>query len=236
MQHHNRISVVIPTFNEGKYIERTLSRLSKIKGLEIIVVDSHSGDETVEIARRFADKVYLLDERGIAKAKNHGALRASGDIIVFLDADVFVPYDFAEKVLSVFHDDVIGATCSIMPLKPKAVERAFFTLYNLLIRLFSSLNAGSLKFSRGEFTAVRKKDFVAVGGFDDLLPCMEDHDLSFRLSKRGRIVFVKDLTVFESMRRVRKWGLFRTVNTWFLDFVFFALFGKTYSRAWSPVR
>lgn len=236
MRRRERLSVVIPTLNEGKYLERTLLRLSKIDDLEIIVVDANSKDDTVRIGSKLA-KVFSLNKRGIARARNYGAFCASGDIIIFLDADVLVPYDFDKKVLQSFRSDgVVGATCAIMPIRPRFAENVFFSAYNLLIRLFLSLNVSRFKFSRGEFIVIRKKDFIAIGGFNEQLPCMEDHDLSFRLSRRGRIVFIKNLTVFESMRRVRNWGLFRTVGTWFLDFLFFVLFDKTYSKVWNPVR
>jgi len=231
-----RISVVIPTFNEGKYIKRTLSTISKNKDVEIIVVDGHSTDETVEIARQFTGKIHVINKRGVSKAKNYGAIHATGDIIVFLDADVIAPPDFAEKLLEAFDGDVVGATCSIVPFKPKLIERFFFTPYNMLIRMFSYVRCNKLKFARGEFIAVRKREFIKVGGFDERLTCMEDHDLSSRLSEKGRFAFIKGLTVYESARRIRAWGFSRTVTIWFLNFTFFTLFHKTFSGRWEPVR
>ncbi|MDH5441952.1 MAG: glycosyltransferase, partial [Candidatus Bathyarchaeota archaeon] len=83
-----KFSVIIPTYMEGRYIKRTLSSLAGIDNpLEIIVVDGGSQDGTIEIAKRFTDKVYQINERGISRAKNYGAEKASGNILVFLDAD-----------------------------------------------------------------------------------------------------------------------------------------------------
>ncbi len=234
---HRKVSIIIPTLNEEKYIEKTLHRLSKIEDIEIIIVDGNSEDRTVELAKRFTNKIYIINRRGIARARNFGAKNATGEILIFLDADVIVPLDFIEKVSAIFNDkDVVGATCSIMPLNPKIAERVFFIFYNTLIRILSLLHSNMFKFARGEFIAVRKKDFEAIGGFNEELPCVEDHDLSLRISKRGKFVFIKDLTVYESLRRVRKWGLPKTVKVWLLDFIIFIVSRKTYSKIWSPVR
>ena len=229
-----KVSVVIPTFREEKYIGGLLSTLAKVDyPLEVIVVDGGSPDETVEVARCFTDKVYRIHERGIAKARNYGAYQSTGDIIVFLDADVMPPLDFVKKILDVFRDSrTVGATCKIVPEHPRTSELIFFSLYNRLIQF----SARFLPHSRGEFIAVRREDFVQTGGFDERLPCLEDHDLAFRLSKLGRFVVVSDLYVHESMRRVRKSGLDAVLMMWIANYVSFILLGRTISKTWRPVR
>jgi glycosyltransferase involved in cell wall biosynthesis len=229
-----RISVVIPTFMEEHYIATLLSQLAKTEPpIEIVVVDSLSQDKTAEIAKRFTKKVYQIKERGIAKARNYGANHASGSLIVFLDADVKLPPNFAEKLYETFKDaKVVGATCNIMPGHGTFFEKAFFKFYNLLIRITAKFEPHS----RGEFFAVRKADFIRVGGFDERLPCLEDHDLANRLSKIGKFVFMGDLTVYESMRRFRKTGFSRVVGTWIVDYVFLLIHGKPLSKVWQPIR
>ena len=229
-----RISVVIPTFQEGRYLARVLSRVGEAKPpVEIVVVDSGSQDNTVEIAKQFTDKIYPIKERGISKAKNYGAQQANGEILVFLDADVKPPKDFAEKVREVFNNNtVVGATCHIVPENPNLSETIFFQFYNLLIQICSKLKPHS----RGEFLAVKKKSFLAVDGFDETMPCLEDHELAHRLSKLGKFVFIKDLVVYESLRRFRRLGFFKVVGTWITDYISFILRGKPISKVWSPVR
>jgi len=229
-----KVSVVIPTFQEGKYIAVTLSKLVNIKPIiEIVVVDGGSQDNTVNIAKKFTDKVYQIQERGISRARNHGAKQANGDILLFLDADVYPPPNFVEKVLETFNNPkVVGATCHIMPTQSRLAELAFFKFYNLLIQLCTKFKPHS----RGEFLAVRKNDFLKVNGFDENMPCLEDHDLAYRLSKRGKFMFIRDLIVYESMRRFRKLGFFKVVGTWFTDYLFFVLRGKPLSKVWQPVR
>ncbi|MDH5596116.1 MAG: hypothetical protein OEY40_05310, partial [Candidatus Bathyarchaeota archaeon] len=66
--------------------------------------------------------------------------------------------------------------------------------------------------------------------------CSEDHELAFRLSKRGRFVFIKNLTVYESLRRFRKLGFFRVVGIWLANYLSFVIRGKNVSKIWLPIR
>jgi glycosyltransferase involved in cell wall biosynthesis len=201
--------------------------------IEIIVVDGGSRDKTVETAKRLADHVYSIKKRGIASGRNYGAEHASGDLLIFLDTDVIFPIDFVEKTRKVFEDPiVVGATCNIMPSQFKVGAISFFYLYNKLLRIFTRIKPHS----RGEFFAVRKSVFIRVKGFDENMPCLEDHELAYRLSKFGRFVFISDLTVYESLRRFRKLGFWHIIATWFTDYVSFMLRGKPVSKVWQPAR
>lgn len=228
------ISVIVPTLQEEKYLVRTLPRLARLKPpVEIIVVDGPSKDKTIDVAKRFTDKVFQIRKRGIAKAKNYGAKQANGEILVFLDADVNVPQNFVNEVLEVFKGSTVaGATCNVLFVQPRYHEAIFSKFYNLLIK-------ASFWFKphcQGKFLAVRKNYFLQVGGFDESLPCLEDHDLAFRLSKQGIFVFIKNLTVYEFPRRFRRLGLVNVVGTWMMDYLSFMFRGKPQSRVWQPVR
>jgi len=229
------ISIIVPTFQEGQYIANTILNLRKAanpSSVEVIVVDGGSVDDTIEEAKRFADKVYRIG-RGIAKARNFGAKHSNGDILLFIDADVTLPKGFAEKLIETFKDpEVRGATCNIMPLKPNISEKIFFYLYNGLIRLTSRFKPHS----RGEFLAVRKSAFFTINGFNENLSCIEDHDFAIRLSKIGKFVYIKDLTVYESMRRFRKLGLLRVIYTWLMNYLFYVIRKKPISKEWKAIR
>jgi len=229
-----KVSVVIPTFHEGRYIGGLLSKLSKAgPNFETIIVDGGSRDDTVKVAEQFTDKVYVVNQRGIAKAKNFGAHESKGEIIIFLDTDVTPPSDFVEKTVRTFKDHrVVGATCNIMPMNPRISEFAFFKFYNRLLQFLTRIKPHS----RGEFLAVRKDAFMRVGGFDEKLPCIEDHDLALRVSKLGDFRFIADLCVYESMRRIRKSGFRNVLGMWTVDYVSYLLFRRTVSKVWVPVR
>ncbi|MEM2110773.1 MAG: glycosyltransferase [Candidatus Bathyarchaeia archaeon] len=231
---NTKVSIIIPTYQEGKYIQTLLTKLMKINNLlEVIVVDGGSTDETVVTAKNFTDKVYEINQRGIAKARNYGAYKSSGEILVFLDADVSPPLDFVERILKMFRDKmIVGLTCKIMPKQPRTSELMFFIFYNDLLRFCSLFKPHS----RGEFLAVKRECFMKLGGFDEKLPCLEDHELTFRISKLGKFVFVPDLVVYESMRRFRKSGLLKVLKEWVSNYISLILFQKTISKIWKPVR
>jgi cellulose synthase/poly-beta-1,6-N-acetylglucosamine synthase-like glycosyltransferase len=236
-----KISVIIPTFKEAKYIDQTLDSIKRLNdSIEVILVETVS-EETKDlenIVKKHAGvQLYKIKERGIAKAKNYGAQKAHGDILLFLDADVLVTKDILKQVSQTFQDpSVIGATCNSHPIKPRFGELLFFKFYNALIRLVLSLPSMKLKHSRGEFIAVRKAYFSRIGGFNEHLVCLEDADLAHRLSVLGRFVFIKDLVVYESMRRIRKLGLFRTIVLWLKNWLFYIIKNSVVMKEWEPIR
>jgi glycosyltransferase involved in cell wall biosynthesis len=236
-----KITIVIPTFKEANYITKTLNWIKKLSDdIEVVLVETISDETSVlESALRNHENVslYKIKERGIARAKNYGARKAKGDILIFLDADVFITKNVVGKVYSVFQDPlVVGATCSNYPVNPKLSELIFFKFYNALIRLALSLPAVKLKHSRGEFIAVKKVYFDKIGGFNEKLVCLEDADLAHRLSKLGKFVFIKDLVVYESMRRIRRLGLFKTVMLWLKNWLFYIAKRDVLVKEWVPVR
>lgn len=228
------ISVIIPTFQEEKSIGKILARLKKVSTpIEIIVVDGGSQDKTTQIAKHFTDKVYVTSKRGIAHGKNLGTKHAGGDILIFLDTDVIFPMDFAEKTLKVFEDtSVVGATCNIMPVQAGVGSMAFFYFYNQVLKFLSKIRPHA----RGEFFAVRKEIYNYAHGFDETMPCLEDHELAIRLGKLGKFAFISDLTVYESLRRFKRLGFWHVIGTWFTDYIAFMVRGKPFSKAWQPAR
>jgi glycosyltransferase involved in cell wall biosynthesis len=103
------LSVVLITYNEEANLARTLRSVQPLladgKG-EIIVVDSHSTDRTVEIARSFGAKVFIEDWKGFAAQKNSAIDKAQGDWILSLDADEEVDSDL-QKEIADFLDGVL---------------------------------------------------------------------------------------------------------------------------------
>ena len=98
------ISLVIPTLNEEKNIGESLRSLKNqtYRNFEIIIADGGSKDKTVEIARKYADRVIVYKGSGISEAKNRGVREAKGDILVFTDADTKFENDWLEKIAKHF--------------------------------------------------------------------------------------------------------------------------------------
>ena len=229
------ISVIIPTLEEERYLGKTLARLVKFAPeIEIIVVDGGSKDKTVEIAKQYTDRVFRIAERGISKAKNYGARHARGDILVFMDADVVVPDDFLLKLARIFQNpNIVAATCNIMPVQPKLLEFIYFSLLNMVIRFSIKALPKTLTYM---FFAVRKKELLESGGFDEKIACLEELDLSFRLFEFRKFAFAEDLVVYESLRRIRKVGFFKILTVWTTELLAYLIYGVPKSRLWKVVR
>ncbi|OPY73333.1 MAG: putative glycosyltransferase EpsJ [Syntrophorhabdus sp. PtaU1.Bin002] len=99
------VSIIIPTYNYGKYLERAVrSCLDQThKHLEIIVIDDGSTDNTREVAQGFSDKIIYIHQQnmGVSSARNHGLERARGEFITFLDADDYLTEDSIKTSLSI---------------------------------------------------------------------------------------------------------------------------------------
>ena len=233
------ISVVIPTFQEEKLVGATLASLLRADpDMEIIVVDGGSTDNTVGTAKRYVNKVHVLGERGVSKARNFGAARTKGDVILFVDASVIVPPHFVKAIEDNFScSNIIGATCHNLPLKPRSSELIFFRILNACIKFSINIVPPTrLKFyPSGAFVAVRRDAFKKVGGFNEGTTTSEDSDLIYQLSKRGKFVFIDALAIYESMRRPRRVGLFKLFRAWIKNYLIFLIYGKT-SHEWAPVR
>lgn len=219
------ISIIIPAYNEERTLERTLLYNLPFKdkyNLEVIVADDESTDKTVEIARRYADKVVLnqTGKRARSGNCNRGAREASHGILIFLDADILAdePEKFFPAVYEVFQDEnVVGGMLNyrVYPDEEKLCDRITHAFWNAVMRMV-------LKFGYGISTPgiqiVRKSTFSRIGGYDENLRLIQDVDLFLRLSKTGRIHFFRDLYILESPRRYRDEGYFiyayRSILRW----------------------
>ena len=200
------ISVIIPALNEEKYIKLPLESLRRqsFKDFETIVVDGGSGDRTRAIARKYA-KVVIERRQNIGRGRNTGAANARGRILVFLDADTEPSPDLL-KAYAKGLDGAVAATGPILPLETASMRlRLGFKLVStLLVRLSILIGRPSIV---GSNFAVKRSAFKKVGGFDNNLATYEDWELSNRLKKVGRIVYVPDARAYTSTRRIIAWGI-----------------------------
>jgi len=201
------ISVIIPTYNEEKNIKNTLKALCKqtlSRDLyEIIVVDGKSEDDTIKVAKKYADKVILQNGDGIPSARNEGVLQSNGKIIATTDADTRPPKDWLKHILNdMKNPSVVAVSGPLVPYNADLLGRALFKLgYDIQPRLFKPC----FVFLFGPNTAVKKEQFIKCGGYHNL-PVADDVELFFRLKHFGKIIFDKNLKMYVSYRRFREVG------------------------------
>ncbi len=131
MHNSTRISIVTPSYNQGKYIERTIqSVLSQdVRGLEYAVIDGGSADESVSILKRYGDRFFWISERdrGPSDAINKGFRRSSGPVLGWLNSDD-IYYQGALKTVLEFFDknpdvDVIYGDTYHIDENDKVIEK-----------------------------------------------------------------------------------------------------------------
>jgi glycosyltransferase involved in cell wall biosynthesis len=181
-----------------------------------------------------------LGSKGVSKARNFGASKAQGEVLVFEDADAIVPENILNDIAETFTDSsVAGAVSYVLPRKREilsASEKLFFELDAFFIRKIAICSGVFLRFyTRGDVIAARKENFFKVGGFDEKLNCMEITDLLEKLAKSG-LIKVLNVPVFESSRRIKRYGLVKTYLIWWRNFLSFFVLKKPFSATWEPVR
>lgn len=182
-----RVSVVMPVLNEERRIAQALESLLTVAAVhEVIVVDGGSTDATANLVGAHSRVAFLRAERGRAKQMNAGARAASGDVLLFLHADVTLPDDAISQAVGALRD-------------PGVVAGAFRTwtvadggaapLWAPLLHL-ADLRSRYTRLPYGDQAVfVRAAVFSELGGFPDQ-PLMEDLELSRRLREVGGVVTV----------------------------------------------
>lgn len=201
------VSVVIPTLNEGNYLERCLISLSKQEehdNFEVIVVDGRSSDNTVKIAERYADKVIISRKKSPGVQRNLGAKMARGNILAFIDADTVASKYWLKSIVKTFRDrSIVCMTGPLFPLE-KIKEAYLYKFTNILQKILIKINYPVIW---GASCAFKTDAFRKIKGFDKKLLTSEDHDISLRIRKIGKVVFNDNMLVFTSHRRFLENGI-----------------------------
>ena len=196
------LSIIIPVLNEAKIIRSILSRLQDDGGIEIIVVDGGSQDNTFELAKAEGVQVLLSPQKGRAQQMNAGAAIATGDILLFLHGDTQLPPDYLNLV-----KDTLAQPKAIAGAFELAIDGDGKSLRWIEIMVKWRSRWFSLPYG-DQAIFLSRTVFQAMGGFADL-PIMEDFELIQRLKKQGRIAIVP-AAVLTSSRRWQKLGVFKT--------------------------
>ena len=186
------ISFVIPTYNEEKDIESCINHVldNPYSNKEIIVVDSASSDNTPEILERFAKKklIYFIQEdtrNGVSSARNLGASKTRGDILVILNADVLLEPDYCDRIIKHYQKEADFVLCDSVVVNTDQVFGAF--VQSLHDRDYE----GKTDLVWTEGFSCRRRVFESVGGFKRFPreSAGEDAALGFDLDKKYKRVF-----------------------------------------------
>jgi glycosyltransferase involved in cell wall biosynthesis len=207
MNRHNNmstlVSVIIPTYNRAATIERAINSVlaQTWRPVEIIVVDSRSKDNTVELLKQYGDKVQLIsqEKNGPGAARNAGIQAARGEIISFLDSDdEWLPEKTERQVKLLQATESAGVKCCVCNARMEYVNGPLmsFALADLRPELKEGVwtNPAEVLITRflffNQVAAVRREALEQSGYFRSGL--MEDYDLALRLSLLGPWAFIAD--------------------------------------------
>lgn len=206
------LSVVVPVLDEARELATLLPCLVAA-GVQVVVVDGGSRDDSVAVARAVAGVEVLAGRPPRSRQMNQGAARARGEVLLFLHADARPPADFAGLMKrSLAHGAVAGGAFSLAIDENRPAARLVAAGANLRTRL-----TGHPYGDQGIF--VRRHLFQAMGGYADV-PFLEDLEFVVRLRKKGRVCLLPE-TVRVSARRWQANGYLRTtwrnavLATWF---------------------
>lgn len=208
------VSIVIPCWNEAQAIENCLQRLQPLrsKGVELIVVDGGSHDQTVALATDLADTV-LTAPLGRAAQMNAGARHARGEWLLFLHVDTVLPGDIELWLQQLVSSCAQWGFFAVRLSGRQTAFRVIETMMCWRSRLTAIATGDQCQF-------VKRAVFERLKGFA-ALELMEDVDLSRRLRQQGRPL-IWPTPVITSSRRWENQGILRTVLLmWWLRLAFF---------------
>ncbi len=198
------VSVVVPAYNEEKYIGECLEALTNQdeKPDEIIVVDNKCTDHTVSIAQQYPVKIIREEKQGMIFARNAGFNYAKSDIIARCDADVIVPKDWIKKINNNFLNkniDALTGPAYFYDLFLAKKTLLPFLLYHYILRIILGhhiLAGPNLALAKTLWEKVKNEVCM-----DDAV-VHEDIDLSLHIHRYGKIQFDPSLVVKVSGRRL----------------------------------
>ena len=182
-----KISLVVPAFNEEKLLGASLARIQAAAAVfeplgwhwELIVCDNNSTDRTPEIARAAGARVVFEPFNQIGRARNTGAAAATGNWLIFVDADSHPGAElFADVAKQIGSGDCLAGGATVELDESLAVARAVAWLWNRTSRLG--------KWLAGSFIFVEAAAFRQLGGFSEEMFAGEELELSRRLKRLAR--------------------------------------------------
>jgi rhamnosyltransferase len=232
------VSVIIPTLNAAKHIEAIAESISaqKLHPREVLVIDSNSDDDTVNMANRVGFKVCQIDrsEFDHGRTRDQSLNMVSGEIVVFLTQDAYLfDENSLQKLVSALRENSVWAAFGRQIPRIDAPLREVFARnfnYPAESRVvdFEDLSRLGIKtfFFSDVFSAIKKEAYMKVGGFPSSIVTGEDMVLAAKIIRAGgKVAYVSDAMVWHShdftfsqqMKRYFDIGAMHSMFRWLRD-------------------
>lgn len=193
------VSVVIPTYNNARYVRAAIESVlaQTFTDIEVIVIDDGSEDNTEDELRPVRDRIRCIrqENQGAAAARNRGIAEANGEFIAFLDSDdLWLPEKLAGQMdtlaqhpdFPVAHTDSLVIDADAHILKPSANRKRQSRNGMVFEELFMS----SISVILTSTVVIHHRCFEEIGVFDPAFPVFQDYDFFLRLSFRYPVYFI----------------------------------------------
>lgn len=203
------LSIIIPAHNEEKYIEHCLRSIKnqKFEDCEVIVICDSCTDKTREIAKKYTKKVYDIKKKNVSAARNYGANKAKGNVLVFLDADCSIAPNLLSEINRTINKGYVGGVTKTKQLENLWKAKILWSIGNFFRHFF--LAASGMLFCKAN----------AFTGYDEARHLAEDTDLILKLKKKGKLKYITNSFIKTSSRRLETegycWTIFRQFSAFF---------------------
>ncbi|MBI1319055.1 MAG: glycosyltransferase [Candidatus Hydrogenedens sp.] len=180
-----RLSVVIPAYNEERYLPATLEAMRRAEAyagepIEIIVSDNLSTDQTARVARSYGARVVQVPTKSISAVRNGGAAAATGEYVAFCDADNLVSENLFAQILKTMDSGrFVGGGVACVHMERLSLGTFLFNWLPLRMSRFVTGVSMVLFYAR-------RDTFARLGGFDESTKMAEDLEFAKRLRAEGR--------------------------------------------------
>ena len=235
-----KISLIIPAYNEEKYIGLCLDSVlknSKGKFFEIIVVNNKSTDKTIEIVKKYEGvKIIEEDKQGVTRARQKGFLESNGDLLAYIDADTNMPNGWVEQIINEFKKDK-NLACLSGPYIYYDVSpwESFLVKFFWIIAMPAYWVIGYMAISGN---LVIKRDVLEkMNGFDTKIEFFGDDTNTARRAKVfGKVKFKLGFKMHTSGRRLIKSGILKTTFTYVSYFFSESIKHKIKNQEYTEIR
>lgn len=197
------VSVIITTLNEESNIVRCLKSIKQQQDhgqIEIILVDNHSSDQTVTLAKSYVSKTIIAGwER--SRQRNIGAKKAQGSWLLFVDADMELTPNVVAECLSLAQSKILPP---IIAINEQSVGETF---WGRVLACEKNCYQGLTWLCAARFFP--RKFFLELGGYDENLVAGEDWDLTQRFLEQGFSMFFTKSQIIHHESKVSLWQLFK---------------------------
>lgn len=217
MLSNTTISVVIPCYNSGGYLEKCLESitLQTVKPTQIIVVDDGSADDSSQMASQFPNTklVKHLSSEGIGHTRNSGIRTAIGDVVFFFDADTIVDRNCIENILRSLDDKVVGVGGCAFDIRQGDLVNRWRSTHTR--QTWGERTLGDVPFLWGICSCYKRIVFDKVGYFDPFFKTGgEDVEIGYRIRNHAYKLAYNPQAIVYHQRHDRLATLLRMVYRW----------------------